>query len=313
MPARRRRRPRSREVAVAAERLTVLDVLRRSTTWLGERAADSPRLDAELLVAHALGLDRLQLYLQFDRPLGEVELSAIRELVRRRGAQVPVAYLVGQREFYSLTFQVDERVLVPRPETELLVEIAAARLADHPAPVFADVGTGSGCVAVAVLHEVPAARGHAIDIEGGALEVASANAERHGVLDRLDLHEGDLLAPLRGQADWGRLDAGLSNPPYILQDDPSVERGVREHEPHAALFVAGTDPLVVAMRIAQEALDALAPGGLLAFEVGLGSAEAATARLRELGYVEVTVVPDLAGIDRVISGCRPAKRIGSTT
>ncbi len=261
-------------------------------------------------MAHALGLDRLQLYLQFDRPLGEAELSTIRELVRRRGAHVPVAYLVGEREFFSLAFRVDERVLVPRPETEHLVETARVHLlgvrgAGGASPVFADVGTGSGCIAVALLHEVPAARGHAIDIEAGALEVARANAERHGVQDRLTFHEGDLLAPLRDQPDWGRLDAVLSNPPYVLEDDESVERGVRDHEPHGALFVEGSDPLVVAARLAEEALDALAPGGLLAFEVGLGGAGAARRRLADLGYAQVAVVPDLAGIDRVVCGQRP--------
>lgn len=226
--------------------------------------------------------------------------------MRRRGAQVPVAYLVGRREFYSLTFEVDERVLVPRPETELLVELAEAHLAERTAPVFADVGTGSGCIAVALLHELPAARGHAIDLDARALEVARANAARHEVIDRLTLHTGDLLAPLCDHADRGRLDAVLSNPPYILEDDPSVEQGVREHEPHDALFVQGPDPLVVASRLAAQALEMLAPGGLLAFEVGMGSAAAAQTGLVELGYVEVAVRPDLAGIDRVVSGRRSA-------
>ena len=266
---------------------------------------DSARLDAEILVAHALGLERLQLYLQFDRPLDETERTAIRELVRRRGAHVPVAYLVGEREFWSLPFAVDERVLVPRPETELLVELAEAALRDVEAPVFADVGTGSGCIAVALLHALPAARAHATDVEAGALEVARANAERHGVLDRLALHHGAGLAPLNGHADHGRLAAVLSNPPYILEDDPSVERGVREHEPHTALYVEGPDPLVVAARVAEEAVDALAPGGLLAFEVGLGSAPEARRRLDALGYEALELTPDLAGIDRVVSGRRP--------
>ena len=266
---------------------------------------DSPRLDAELLVAHALQLERLQLYLQFDRPLSEAELSAIRELVRRRGAHVPVAYLVGEREFFSLTFAVDERVLVPRPETELLVELAQAALAELSTPVFADVGTGSGCIAVALLHELPAARGHALDLEASALEIAGANAERHGVADRLALHEGDLLAPLRGHPDWGRLDAVACNPPYILQDDPAVEKGVREHEPTEALFVEGKDPLSVAAKVAGQALEALRPGGLLAVEIGHTSAPTARALLETLGYGDVQLTPDLAKIDRIVSGRRP--------
>ena len=268
---------------------------------------DSARLDAEILVAHALELERLQLYLQFDRPLAEAELAVIRELVRKRGAHVPVAYLVGEREFYSLPFTVDERVLVPRPETELLVETAVAALQALEAPVVADVGTGSGCVAVTLLHELPAARAHGIDVEAGALEVARANAERHGVLDRLELHAGACLAPLERHPDRGRLDAVLSNPPYILEDDPTVEQGVRDHEPHTALFVEGGDPLVIALRIATEALEILAPGGLLAFEVGLGSAEEAQRRLVALGYEHVTSAPDLAGIERVVSGRSPTR------
>jgi release factor glutamine methyltransferase len=226
--------------------------------------------------------------------------------VRRRGAHVPVAYLVGEREFFSLAFQVDERVLVPRPETELLVEVAQAHLAACPSPVFADVGTGSGCIAVALLHELPTARAHGIDLEAGVLEVARANALRHAVLDRLTLHAGDLLAPLRGHPDHGRLAAVLSNPPYIVEDDPSVERGVREHEPHAALFVAGADPLVLASRLAAEALEALAPGGLFACEVGLGGAEDLSRRLAALGYAQIAVAADLAGIDRVVGARKPA-------
>ena len=220
-----------------------------------------------------------------------------------------MAYLVGEREFYSLAFQVDERVLVPRPETELLVEIGLAHLTACAAPVFADVGTGSGCIAVTLLHELPAAHGHALDVEAGALDVARANAVRHEVLDRLELHAGDLLAPLRDHPDRGQIDAVLSNPPYVLVGDPSVERGVREHEPRAALFVDGADPLVLASRLAAEARAVLAPGGLLAFEVGMGSAAEAARRLADLGYVEVAVAADLAGIDRVVRG----RRAGSSS
>jgi len=229
----------------------------------------------------------------------------VRALVRRRGDHVPVAYLTRSREFWSLPFHVDERVLVPRPETEHLVEVALAALSDLEAPVFADVGTGSGCVAVALLVEREHARGHGIDVSAGALDVARLNAGRHGVLDRLRLHEGDLLAPLLGAPDHGRLDAVVSNPPYLVEGDPSVERGVAEHEPHAALFDPGDDPLEVGRRLAHEALGALRPGGLLALEVGAGVADAARAALDGLGYVDVGATPDLAGIDRVVSGRRP--------
>jgi len=255
-------------------------------------------------MAHALGLKRLDLYLQFDRPLTDAELIAIRTLVVARGDLRPVAYLVGEREFFSLAFAVDERVLVPRPETEHLVELAVARLQVPEAPVFADVGTGSGCIAVAVLHACPQARAVATDVSVDALGIAEANAARHGVADRLELIDGDLLAPLRARPEWGKLAAVLSNPPYIVRGDPSVEEGVRRHEPDVALFVPGNDPLGVARRLAVEAREALAPGGFLALEVGHESGGAARAMLGELGYRDVEVVEDLGRIERVVVGVR---------
>ena len=256
-------------------------------------------------MAHVLGLKRLDLYLQFDRPLTEAELAAIRAQVVARGDLRPVAYLVGEREFYSLSFAVDERVLVPRPETEHLVELAIERCKTLEAPAFADVGTGSGCIAVAVLHACPGASAFATDVSPGALEVAAANAARHDVSDRLELLEGDLLAPLRERSAWGRLALVLSNPPYIVRSEPAVEEGVRRHEPDAALFVPGDDPLAIARRLAEQAREALAPGGLLAIEVGHTSGQAARAMLADLGYTDVALVKDLGGIERVVTGASP--------
>lgn len=247
---------------------------------------------------------RLDLYLRFDRVLTEAERDRVRPLVKERATGVPVAYLVGEREFFSLPFHVDARVLVPRPETEHLVEAAVARLTGLAAPRFADVGTGSGCIAVSVLRAVPGARGYALDVAPGALEVAGTNARRHGVAERLELLEGDLLAPLRGTSAWGGLDAVLSNPPYVVRGDPRLERAVAAHEPPEALFVPGDDPLAVAQRVAEEARDALAPGGLLALELGAGSAPEAVRRLTALGYREIESVRDLAGIERVVLGRR---------
>jgi len=258
-------------------------------------------------MAHALGVGRLDLYLQFDRPLDEGELSKIRELVRNRGDHQPVAYLVGEREFYSLTFTVDERVLVPRPETEQLVEVTVAALKqlDAEVPTFVDVGTGSGCVAIATLWECPAARGHAVDVSDAALEIARRNAERHEVLERLTLHCGDLLAPLRDDPDFGAFDAVVSNPPYIVRGDPTVERGVRDHEPDVALYVPGEDPVETAVHIAAQALEALAPGGFLALEVGAGAAPALREALTGLGFASIETLNDLAGIERVVTARKP--------
>lgn len=256
-------------------------------------------------MAHALGLQRLDLYLQYDRPLGGSELDAVRTLVRARGDRKPVAYLVGERGFYSLSFHVDERVLVPRPETEHLVEVAVDALRAQAAPVFADIGTGSGCIAVAVLSEVTAARALATDVSGGALDVARGNAERHGVLERIELLAGDLLEPLRSDVSWGALDAVLSNPPYVVRGDPALEADVREHEPELALYVPGEDPLAVAREVARQSLEGLRSGGLVALEVGAGSAASAREMLRDLGYVDIETQPDLSSIERVVSGRKP--------
>jgi release factor glutamine methyltransferase len=283
---------------------TVLDVLRLGTDWLRGRGVENPRLDAEVLVAHALGWKRLDLYLRFDRPLADAERDRIRELIRRRGARVPVAYLVGERDFHALAFHVDERVLVPRPETEHLVDAGIGALADLPEPVFADVGTGSGCIAVSVLHALPRARAHALDRSEGALAVAARNAERHGVTARLAFHAGDLLEPLAGHPDFGRLDAVLSNPPYVVRGDPAIDPDVLASEPPEALYVPGDDPLEVARRVAARARDALRPGGLLAIEIGAGSGPAGRTMLESLGYADVALIPDLARIDRVVTGRR---------
>ena len=275
-------------------------MLRRSTAWLEKRGVERPRLDVEILMAHALGVRRLDLYLQFDRPLADPELGPLRALVRERGEGRPVAYLVGRRDFYSLPFAVDARVLVPRPETELLVEQAVERLRGVAAPCVLDVGTGSGCIAVALLHALPEARGVATDLSPEALEVAAANAETNGVSDRLTLRTGDLLGAL--DASDGPFDAVLSNPPYIVRGDPNVEPGVDAHEPGLALYVPGDDGLELAVRIADGARRHLRADGFLALEVGFGQAVSACERLTALGYADVTATCDLGGIERIVSG-----------
>lgn len=283
--------------------MTLLEVLTKSTQWLEKRGlTDSPRLDAELLIAKALGLKRLDLYLQFDRPLAESERDAIRPLIQARGRHEPVAYLVGEREFWSLPFQVDERVLIPRPETEHLVEVALAHLRPMEAPRFVDVGTGSGCVALSILHELPKAEALLTDLSGGALDVARANAEALGLSERTAFREGDLLRAL--EPGDGPVAAVLCNPPYIVRGDTSVESAVDRYEPGGALYVAGRDPLALATRLAGEAREVLEPGGLLALEVGAGSAPEAMARLVRLGYEQVASQRDLGGHERIVHGRR---------
>lgn len=230
----------------------------------------------------------------------------MRALVRRRGEGEPVAYLVGQRGFRDLTFAVDDRVLVPRPETEHLVQAGVDALAEVSRPWIVDVGTGSGCIAISVLHEVPAARGIATDISPDALDVARANADACGVADRLTCLAGDLLAPLRDHEAWGQLDVVLSNPPYIVRGDPDLAADVAQHEPEAALFVAGDDPLALARTLARQAREALRPGGTLAIEVGHRSGAHARAMLADAGYEATRTIPDYAGIERVVLGTNPS-------
>ena len=253
-------------------------------------------------MAHVLEIDRLQLYVQFERPLDAVEIDAVRQAVRRRGDGEPVAYIVESRGFRDLAFSVDRRVLVPRPETELLVDVALPSLQAAEGLWLLDVGTGSGCVAISLLREVPGSRAVATDVSGDALVVAAANASRHEVTDRITLCAGDLLAPARDHEAWGAFACVVSNPPYVTRDDPELADDVRRHEPAQALFVPGDDPLEVASRIATDARDALAPGGLLALEIGHRSGGAAHDLLASLGYADVALHKDLAGIDRVVSG-----------
>jgi release factor glutamine methyltransferase len=291
--------------------LTIKDALARSATWLtGRGIASGARLDSELLLAETLGLTRLDLYLYWDRPLDEREKERYRELLQRRASFEPVAYILGRREFFSLSFRVTPAVLVPRPETEGLVELAlellkerASRLgADAPAPCVADVGTGSGAIAVAVAAHCPEARLVATDVSPAALEVARENAATHGVAERVTFHETSLLDAVAGP-----LDLVLSNPPYIRDGDfASLPPDVTRHEPHGALF-AGPDGLDVIRRLVPAAGERLAPGGWLALEVGHDQAAAVRQLLASDGRFEPAVARrDLQGIERVVHARRAA-------
>lgn len=280
-----------------------MGVLALAAGWLAGRGVERSRLDAEWLLAHTLGCDRLALYLAFDRPVSEPEKERFRALLKRRAAGEPVAYLVGHWGFHALDFVVDPRVLVPRPDTEVLVE-AALDVCSAADPVrFADVGIGSGCVALSLLAARPNWSAVGGDVSAAALEVARTNAERLGLTARIVLAEGDLLAPWA--AEGAAFDLVLSNPPYVVRDDPALSPGVRAHEPAVALFVAGDDPLEVALRLAAEARLALKPGGWLLFEVGHTSATRALALLEANGWSAARTWRDLAGIERVVGARRP--------
>ena len=273
--------------------MTVGDVLRRATEHLG-KTSETARLDAELLLAHTLGRQRIELYTDFDRPLDHAELDGYRELVARRARSEPVAYILGEWGFRRLTLTIDRRALIPRPETEIVVERALAHLDGLEAPRVLDVGTGSGAIALAIVDEHPGARVTAIDVSREALSLARENVERTGL--SIELIEHDLRAGLPG----GPYDLVISNPPYVEPEDlPTLMPDVREFEPHLALVGRGAVEAV-----ARGALEVLEPDGRVVLEVGDGQAPAATALLEELGYADVSTTPDLTGRDRVVEGRR---------
>jgi len=274
------------------------EVLRLSAGYLSEHGSPTPRLDAELLVGHALGLSRIELYTNFDRPLDEPELAACRALLERRGRREPVAYILGRWGFHGLDLAVDGRVLVPRPETEVLVERCLALLEGVQAPRFADVGTGSGAIALAVKSARPDASVTATDVSADALAVARENATALGL--EIELAETDLLAGVEG-----RFAVIASNPPYIGEAEmAALEPEVSEYEPRLAT-VAGPAGTEVLERLAAAAAAALEAGGSLVVECGAGQAEAVRGLMAAAGAGETTAEPDLAGIDRVVTGRWP--------
>ncbi|MDR7555672.1 MAG: peptide chain release factor N(5)-glutamine methyltransferase [Armatimonadota bacterium] len=256
-------------------------------------------ITAEVLLRHALRWSRTELYLSWHRPLDPDAWARYEALLAERARGRPVAYIVGRREFMGLEFLVDERVLIPRPETELLVEVTLAALAGQPRPVIADVGTGSGAVAVSLAVTRPDALVFATDISPPALEVARANARRHGVDGRVRVLCGDLVAPL--VAAGARLDALVCNPPYV---DPltaaALPREIRDFEPREA--VVAPEGIGLHRRLVAEAPRVLAPGGLLAVEVAAGQAPAVVELFRrEARYEEIATHRDLGGWERVVS------------
>jgi release factor glutamine methyltransferase len=274
--------------------IALAEVLRRSTQYLESNGSPTPRLDAELLLAHCLGLTRIELYTQFERPLSEAELAGCRELIRRRGRREPVAYVIGRWGFRRLELDVDARVLVPRPETELVVERCLALLDGRERPAVLDVGTGSGAIALALKDEMPEARVLACDVSADALDVARANAARLGL--EVELIESDLLERVPGDA----FQLIVSNPPYIAESEmATLQPEVAEHEPRIAT-VAGADGLEIHRRLLPQAAERLAGGGHLVLECGAGQVPALAAELERVGYADVGVDRDLSGIERVV-------------
>jgi release factor glutamine methyltransferase len=281
-----------------SESWTVLKLLRWTADYFAGRDIDSPRLDAELLLAETLRLDRVGLYLNFERPLQADELAVYREQVRRRAGREPLAYILGETEFWSLPLKVTPAVLIPRPDTELLVEQALARV-DGAARVL-DVGTGSGALAIALAHERPAWVVTAIDLSAAALAVAADNARVNGVAERIDFVEGDLAALPEGP-----FDLIVANPPYIPHGDlATLMPEVRDFEPHLALD-GGRDGLNAYRSLACQADAVLGPGGWLLVEVGIDQAPVVQELFAGAGLTEIFTARDLAGIERVVGGRKP--------
>ena len=278
---------------------TIGSLVKWATDDFRARGIENPRLDAELIVAHALGIDRMRVILDAGRPLEGVELAKLRELVKRRRSHEPMAYLLGAREFYGLRFRVDGRVLVPRPDTETLVDVALARTRERSMSMrLLDLCTGSGCVAIAIARQRPTAQVFATDLSADAIAVARDNAHRLGA-HRIAFLHGDLFAPVVGLHPF---DIVTANPPYIASAEiPTLQPDIREFEPKLALD-GGADGLDIVRRIVREAPERLARGGVLAMEIGAGQAPATAELMTAAGFADVRADRDLGRIERVVSG-----------
>jgi release factor glutamine methyltransferase len=280
---------------------TILNLIRWTDEFFRGEGLTTPRLDAEVLLAETLGMDRVGLYTHFDQPLQKEELARFKKLIRRRVQHEPVAYIIGQREFWSLAFKVTPDVLIPRPETEILVAEALKVLAcpEQKERNFRilEIGTGSGAISVALAKELPAASLVATDLSEKALSIAQENAFRHGVHQRIHFLQGDLFRPL---GDGFTFELIITNPPYIAHDDfPSLPPEVRDFEPRVALD-GGKDGLTFFRRVLSRVGEFLSPEGWFLAEIGAGQEQ----KIRQMaqGNPELACgdfVPDLSGIKRV--------------
>ncbi|MGP1585641.1 MAG: peptide chain release factor N(5)-glutamine methyltransferase [Schwartzia sp. (in: firmicutes)] len=275
---------------------TIGRLLQWSEGFFRDKGIETPRLDAEVLLSHVLEQPRIYLYVHYDQPLDPEELAAYRGFVRRRAAREPVAYLLGEREFMGITFAVSPAVLVPQPDTETLVNEVQKRLVGKRGARIADIGTGSGAIALSLLHALADLTAAAVDISSAALDVARENAARLSLSDRVTFYEGNLLAPLLGQT----FDAIVSNPPYIPRGEIAALPPEVQAEPRLALD-GGADGLTFYRRLVDEAEAFLSPGGFLSVEAGQGEAAAIVSMAHEKGWIGVETAEDLAGIDRVVT------------
>lgn len=288
-----------------AETWTVGRLLTWTTDYLKKSGSENPRLDAEVLLATARGCQRIALYTAYEEIVGDETRATFRELVKRRADGTPVPYLVGKKEFYSLSFRVSPDVLIPRPETEHLVVAALDLLGESGAgKLCVDVGTGSGAIAVSIAKHAPGCRVIATDISPPALGLARQNAADHGLDARIEFREGDLLAPLPPQR---QCDIIVSNPPYIGREESgTIAPAVLNHEPHLALFGGPTGTEIIA-RLIPQAAERLQPGGWLILEVSPLIATAVVELVSQDGHFQpAALLRDLAGLPRVVQAQRLA-------
>lgn len=292
---------------MSGETWIVLKIIQWTTEYLDGKGIEKPRLDSEVLLAHLLKLDRVGLYLNFDKPLSKDELSSFREMVKRRGSREPLQYITKRQEFWSLSFKVTPDVLIPRPETEILVEEAlkAVRreISDVNRPLkILDLCTGSGCIAISIAHELKDSVIYAADASEAALAIAKENAETNGVLDRIIFLHGDLYEALVSHSSCPMsYDLIVSNPPYVKSSDiPNIQPEVRNFEPRIALD-GGNEGLDFYRKIVAEASNYLALHGYICVEVGEGQADAVSTMMADTGELDyISKIKDLAGIERVV-------------
>ena len=275
---------------------TIGSILKWTGQYFADKGVESPRLDAEVLLSHILGKERIYLYVHFDEPLQANEMAQYKDAIKKRIARMPVAYIVGCKEFMGLEFNVSPAVLIPRPDTEILVEAVIERLKEKENVCFVDIGTGSGAIVLSLLANLPQAVGSAVDISEAAIAVAKGNAEKFGVSDRVSFFHGDVYSPVKDQV----FDAIISNPPYIPDADIEGLQPEVKCEPHGAL-AGGTDGLDFYRKLVREGVTLLKSGGFMAFEVGIHQA-AAVAKLAEAfsEFGEVSILKDYGGIERVV-------------
>lgn len=275
---------------------TISSLLAWTIKYFQSKNIASARLDAEVLLAHLLGQKRIYLYVHFDEPLQEEELNKFHDYVVKRANHMPVAYIIGEKEFMGLPFKVTRDTLIPRPDTEILVENVISNINKEQEVTIADIGTGSGAIILSLLANLPKACGTAVDISAKALAVAKENAQSLDVIDRCDFAEGDLLSPLADK----KFDVIVSNPPYIPKADMAgLESDVKDYEPHSALTDNG-DGLSFYRRLWREASGYLNDGGFMAVEIGIHEAEAVKQFAIENNWQNVQIIKDYAGIDRVV-------------